>query len=436
MAPQPPPIQHSIRRLAPGEETEAALATLQNSFLNLDFSVWLTPDLEERKALLTGIFTALLSKPESEVLVEATSDLSAVAIWELPSAAKAPEEESAVGDSPAARLFAAIHRASPDRSKHWYLAFLASRGAGAGSALLRHRMAALAAVSAPFCLFTGSPANLTYYRRFGLSCLTRVETDGVAAWWFVGPAAAPAAASAGALFTRPFRPDDAPAVRAFWAAGFMELVDDLTYTLGPVGGPDASAAWPRPALALLAAAGAARAALAAARKEGGARVLAFAAAAAAGAGGLAALHFVTRRMVARMCAQECETGDMADIAARWQVPGERAFFVAEDGAGRVIGSAAVRRGGLREGDGRGKDEGRVCSVWKVSTLRSARGGGVARLLMQAVEEWAASVGAAEVQLMTASSGAKRFYERIGYGLAAGSKQGTQFSVWRKALPST
>ena len=190
--------QHSIRRLAPGEETEAALATLLNSFLELDFSVWLTPDKEERKSTLEGVFRGLLGKPESEVLVEATSDLSAVAIWELPKAPEVPtgagteQTDSPAGGSPASRMFAAVDGKSPDRSTHWYLGFLASRGAGAGSALLRHRMTALAAAGQPFCLFTGTPSNVTYYERFGLRCVSKVETDGASAWWFVGPDASAA----------------------------------------------------------------------------------------------------------------------------------------------------------------------------------------------------------------------------------------------------
>jgi hypothetical protein len=37
---------------------------------------------------------------------------------------------------------------------------------------------------------------------------------------------------------RPYEPRDGPAVRAFWRAGFLEMVWDVTRTLGPLGGPE------------------------------------------------------------------------------------------------------------------------------------------------------------------------------------------------------
>ena len=147
------------------------------------------------------------------------------------------------------------------------------------------------------------------------------------------------------------------------------------------------------------------------------------------------MHLLTHRVVLAMCTESCNVGDMNDIAAHWQVEGQSAFFVVEDDLGAVVGSAAVKLGGLPLPTAKPSDDSPLVStVWKVSTLQSARGGGVARLLMLATEEWAREAGAAEMHLMTASSGAKRFYERIGYTLSGGSKRGTQFSTWRKVLP--
>lgn len=56
-------------------------------------------------------------------------------------------------------------------------------------------------------------------------------------------------------------------------------------------------------------------------------------------------------------------------------------------------------------------------VWKVSTAKQARGKGVAALLMEAAERWAADVaGAKRMVLVTASPGAKTFYRKIGCAL--------------------
>jgi len=248
-----------------------------------------------------------------------------------------------------------------------------------------------------------------------------------------------AAAGKPLIRVRPYEAKDGPSVRAFWSRGFQELTWDLTRTLGPVGGPGGSTRMPRPALALLAAAGGARLALTLARREAPGKA---AAALAIGIGGLAALHWVTHNAITQNCAEACSVGDMSDIAAHWQVEGDSAFFVAElISDGTVVGSVAVRRGGLADHDappGSPLTEPRSCSVWKVSTAPQARGLGVARLLMAEAENWAAGgprrARAHRVVLMTASPGAKMFYAKLGYELQEGSALGTQFSVWSKPLP--
>ena len=216
----------------------------------------------------------------------------------------------------------------------------------------------------------------------------------------------------------------------------MEMAWDMTRTLGPVGPPQSSSKVLRPALAALAAAGGARLALSLARREAPGRVTV--AALGLGLGGIAALHVATRALIAAMCDEACTTGDMSDIATHWQVAGESAFFVAElDGT--VVGSVAVRRGGLDEDESappgsRPLKQPECCSVWKVSTSAAARGAGVARLLMAEAERWAIEQARAELMvLMTASPGAKLFYAKLGYALQDGSTRGTQFSVWSKPL---
>jgi GNAT superfamily N-acetyltransferase len=195
---------------------------------------------------------------------------------------------------------------------------------------------------------------------------------------------------------------------------------------------------PRPALAALAALGGARAALALARAEPRATLTAAAALALSGLAGLAALHALTHLLIGRMCDEECTSGNMADIPSHWQVPGCSAFFVAEDAhSGDVIASVAVRRGGLRDeagGTGGALSEPEVCSVWKVSTRKDARGCGAARAVMAAAEAWARDVANAQrMVLVTGSPGAKRFYARTGYALTGGALRGTEASFWCKAL---
>ena len=245
------------------------------------------------------------------------------------------------------------------------------------------------------------------------------------------------AASAPRVRVRAYEPRDGPAVRAFWRAGFMEMAWDMTRTLGPVGPPQSSSKVLRPALAAVAAVGGARLALSLARREAPGR--ATLAALGLGLGGIAALHVATRALINAMCDEATTTGDMGDISAHWQVAGESAFFVAELADGTVVGSVAVRRGGLQEDESalpgtRPLKEPRSCSVWKVSTSAAARGAGVARLLMAEAERWASAEARAErMVLMTASPGAKVFYAKLGYALQNGSTRGTQFSVWTKPL---
>jgi GNAT superfamily N-acetyltransferase len=194
---------------------------------------------------------------------------------------------------------------------------------------------------------------------------------------------------------------------------------------------------------LLSALGGARAVLALARSEPRATLTAAAALALSGLAGLAALHALTHVLIGRMCDEECTSGNMGDISAHWQVPGCSAFFVAENAqSGDVIASVAVRRGGLRDEAGGTSascalSEPEVCSVWKVSTRKDARGGGAARAVMAAAEAWAADVAKAErMVLVTGSPGAKRFYARAGYALTGGALRGTEASFWSKALQAS
>lgn len=160
------------------------------------------------------------------------------------------------------------------------------------------------------------------------------------------------------------------------------------------------------------------------------------AAAATGFGVLSALHVMLLRSIDDVCRKAIFAGDMCDIVSQWIQPPRSAFFVAEDG-GRVVGSIAVKRGGIADYS-KGKDEQlehpEVCTVWKVSSRQDVRGKGIGRALMNRAEEWARMVaGAKSIELITGSIKAKAFYERIGYKLFKGSKIGALFSFWRKDL---
>jgi len=127
---------------------------------------------------------------------------------------------------------------------------------------------------------------------------------------------------------------------------------------------------------------------------------------------------------------------MSDIPRSWLMPGDACFWVAEEAeTGAVLGTVAARRGGPLD-QHTPVAELQACdtfSVFKLSTAREARGRGVARQLMQAVEEFAAASGGSRVTLVTGSFGAKLFYARCGYTLTAGGARGTSISEWTKEL---
>ena len=76
------------------------MTLLMHAFLHLDFSIWLTPNEDDRRAELTNMFAVMLDDPKN--YVEVTEDMSAVAIWEPPEAADegAGGEEGAAPEAP------------------------------------------------------------------------------------------------------------------------------------------------------------------------------------------------------------------------------------------------------------------------------------------------------------------------------------------------
>ena len=180
------------------------MAVLTAAFCQqLPFGVWLYPDETVRRAEFTKLFSGLIAAPH--VLIEVTEDLRSVALWEPPTAAKRAADGSGshtASDAPAdpmsaeaAKLFADVDAAKPvldeAGSPGWYLAFLGSQERGGGSALIRHRLAAIGA--APASLWTPNEELLPFYGRFGFVLRSRHEAPGAAAFWMVrGPGQLPA----------------------------------------------------------------------------------------------------------------------------------------------------------------------------------------------------------------------------------------------------
>ena len=128
------------------------------------------------------MFAGLMQAPPEGAIVHVTVDLGAAAIW-LPPSTKPdwngpPDVRAEVNE-----LFAEIEAAAPDFPV-WYLAFLGARRswAGGGTALLRN---ILDRVDGPVALWTGNPANVAFYGRFGLSETSRHSVEGASASWLL-----------------------------------------------------------------------------------------------------------------------------------------------------------------------------------------------------------------------------------------------------------
>jgi hypothetical protein len=173
-----------IRPIAPGEQAEV-VAVLTEAFHRDPLGERLYPDPIRRRAGNFSFFSELLAELEPGAIVDVTDECDAVAIWHAPGV-KLHISGGPDASPPVAALFAAVAAATPPQP-FWYLGFLAARqrGAGAGSALLRHR---LATIDGPVALWTGNEANLAFYARFGLRPVSEHRAEGVSAWWLAGTA--------------------------------------------------------------------------------------------------------------------------------------------------------------------------------------------------------------------------------------------------------
>ncbi len=125
-----------------------------------------------------AMFSELVSTPPPGAEIDVTDGIGGVAIWLRPG--------SVVHGSPPVgarahvrQMFALLDQAAPTQP-FWYLMFLGARtpGAGIGTALLQHRAECL-----PSALWTGSHANVGFYKSRGFRTISHHEVDGTSTWW-------------------------------------------------------------------------------------------------------------------------------------------------------------------------------------------------------------------------------------------------------------
>jgi ribosomal protein S18 acetylase RimI-like enzyme len=173
----------AVHRVAPAESA-AAIEILSTSFMADPISTWIFPAPDERARQHPDFFGIIVETMIKAGELYITDDHGGVAIWldVDPAAAESPQEHAEfrgefkrVLDEPAALRFLTLDDLMvanhPGHAPHAYLAFLGVRpqaqGRGTGTALLRHRIAALDAEGRAAYLEASSLANRRLYGRLG-----------------------------------------------------------------------------------------------------------------------------------------------------------------------------------------------------------------------------------------------------------------------------
>jgi ribosomal protein S18 acetylase RimI-like enzyme len=175
---------------------------LVEAFLDDPVVCWLFPALDERRDLQRHFYRPLLGHPGAEAYLAGGG--SGAALWLALTADEAAHQEAPGGPSrfgasgPRLRaLGEALAERHPGDAPHLYLPCMGvlpgRRGAGLGSALLRHRLARADADGLGTYLEASSPRSRSLYRRHGFEDLgapVRVA-DGPPLWPMWRPPSTP-----------------------------------------------------------------------------------------------------------------------------------------------------------------------------------------------------------------------------------------------------
>ena len=173
-------------RPATGVDRRALLDVLTEAFVDDPLVAWLFPAADERGRLQAHYYRSLLLDPTAEAYLVGPRE--GASVWQLRPAGQASSEEEQPDSRPAgqdsgfgasgARLQAlgqALAQRHPDHEPHLYLAVMGviggRRGAGLGTALLRHRLERADSAGLGAYLEASSPRSRALYLRYGFEDL-------------------------------------------------------------------------------------------------------------------------------------------------------------------------------------------------------------------------------------------------------------------------
>lgn len=163
-----------VRRVA-GADLAEVPAVLTEAFMDDPVVRWLSPEPADRRRFQPHFYRSLLTHPSGEAYL--AGDRAGASIW-LTLTTTPAADGGGPETAPGRRLRAlgeALRRRHPDGEPHLYLPCMgvvaAHRGAGLGSAMLRHRLARADADGLPAYLEASSPRSRALYLRHGFEDL-------------------------------------------------------------------------------------------------------------------------------------------------------------------------------------------------------------------------------------------------------------------------